>query len=267
MNNNKTNNNVNKTFIQNTLLKNLWNFKKKKILSFYFKIINIITKLYKNNIKKKNKIKKYLKFLNINLYMIFLILEILIAIKKKKINGININKNIINNIKINLIKPLSGISDIIFWIIIRPILTILESNIYKIKNIINLLLFFIFFNIIRLLILYYSIYYGYKNELKITKYINNNIIKKIIEILFILELFIIGGLINKWTNINIPLIILNQQKKKITLKTILNKILPNNINLIIILIYIWLLKKKINLSILMIFTFTLNIIGKYFNII
>ncbi len=262
------NNDINKVFIRSNFLQGSWNFERMQSLGFCFSIIPIIEKLYKNDIKKRNKaIRRHLEFFNTHPYMVSPILGVIIAMEEKKANGINISKSTINSIKIGLMGPLAGIGDPIFWGTIRPMLSALGSSLAVSGNIIGPLTFFISFNAIRIATLYYGLYYGYEKGLDIIKDIGNNILKKITESSSILGLFIMGALVNKWTKINIPYIISNQADKQITVQMILDQLLPGILPLTMTLTCMWLLKKKFNPLTLMMSIFILSILGKYFNII
>ncbi len=263
-----------KVLLRSTFLQGSWNFERMQGLGFCFSILPIIKRLYNNNINERNKaLKRHLEFFNTHPYMIGPILGIIIAMEEKKSNNLNkIKSSSINNIKIGLMGPLAGIGDPIFWGTIRPILSALGAGLAIKGNIIGPIIFFFSFNIIRLSTLYYGIHYGYNKGLNILKDINNNILKKITEGSSILGLFVMGALVNKWTKINIPIIISKYIKPNnilniITTQDIFNQLLPGLIPLILTLICMWMLKQKINPLTIIISLFIISIIGNNLGII
>ncbi len=265
---------LSKVFLRSTFLQGSWNFERMQALGFCFSIIPIIDKLYNDNPKEKKKaLKRHLEFFNTQPYMVAPILGVIIAMEEKRANGIKINSSTINSIKIGLMGPLAGIGDPIFWGTIRPILSALGASFAITGNIIGPIIFFISFNIIRLLTLYYGLYYGYKKGIKIVQDIGNNLIQKLTEGSSILGLFIMGVLVNKWTKINIPVIISkiqyyqNKIIQEITVQDILDQLLPGLFPLLLTLTCMWLLNKKINPLMIMIGLFIFSIFGKYFNLL
>lgn len=69
------------------------------------------------------------------------------------------------------------------------------------------LLFFILFNAVRLLTRYYGVAYGYRKGVDIVKDMGGGFLQKPTEGASILGLFVMGALVNKWTHVNIPLVV------------------------------------------------------------
>ncbi|MGP1932152.1 MAG: PTS system mannose/fructose/sorbose family transporter subunit IID, partial [Arsenophonus sp. ET-DL12-MAG3] len=90
---------------------------------------------------------------------------------------------------------------------------------------------------------------------------------KITEGASILGLFVIGALVNKWTNVNIPIVIseiknpYTGETTITTVQTILNQLMPGLVPLLLTLLCMWLLRRKINPLLIIIGFFILGIIG------
>ncbi len=265
--NNITPQDIKKICIRSMFLQGSWNFERMQALGFCYTIIPIINKLYSSDNKKRKAIKRHLEFFNTHPYMVGPILGIIIAMEEQKSKGAKITSNSINSVKVGLMGPLAGIGDPIFWGTIRPILSALGAGLSITGNVIGPLLFFIPFNIIRMLTLYWGIKYGYNKGINLVKEISDNFLKKITEGSSILGLFIMGALVNKWTNIHIPVIISSINKQNqiniITIQDVCDQILPGLIPLTLTFTCMWLLKKKINPLIIISFIFILSIIGNY----
>ncbi len=263
---------INRVLIRSFLLQGSWNFERMQALGFCYAITPILNKLYaNNNIQKRKAFKRHLEFFNTHPYMVGPILGITIALEKEKSKNYKFKSKSIRNIKIGLMGPLAGIGDPIFWGTIRPMLAAIGASLALTGTILGPLFFFISFNTIRLLFLYYGIHFGYKKGIKIIKEINNNFIKKITEGSSILGLFILGALVNKWTKIKTPIIITNYLKNgqiiNLKLQNILDSLIPGFIPLLLTFICIWLLNKKINPLIVMTLVITLGIICNYFKLL
>ncbi len=275
MNKKKINNtDLNKVFLRSNLLQGSWNFERMQALGFCYAMVPIINKLYHDNKKEKKKAtQRHLEFFNTHPYMVAPILGVIIAMEEKKANGSNIDESAINSLKIGLMGPLAGIGDPIFWGTLRPILAALGSSLALDGNIIGPIIFFLSFNTIRISTLYYGIHYGYRKGLNIVKTLNKNLLQKLTEGSSILGLFIMGALVNKWTKINIPVVISNVQqyqsnvRKITTIQNIFDQLIPGLIPLLLTLTCMWLLKKKINPILIMTCIFIISIIGNYFKIL
>ncbi|WP_176052005.1 PTS system mannose/fructose/sorbose family transporter subunit IID, partial [Escherichia coli] len=89
------------------------------------------------------------------------------------------------------------------------------------------LLFFILFNLVRLATRYYGVAYGYSKGIDIVKDIGAGFLPTLTAGASTLGLFVMGALVNKWTHVNILLVvsrITDQTGKEhvTTVKTILH---------------------------------------------
>ncbi len=83
----------------------------------------------------------------------------------------------------------------------------------------------------RLATRYYGVAYGYSKGIDIVKDMGGGFLQKLTEGASILGLFVMGALVNKWTHVNIPLVvsrITDQTGKEhvTTVQTILDQLMP-----------------------------------------
>ncbi|BFI91034.1 PTS mannose transporter subunit IID [Enterobacterales bacterium endosymbiont of Anomoneura mori] len=257
---------INKVIIRSNLFQGSWNFERMQALGFCFTIIPAIRKLYpKKSNERKEVILRHLEFFNTHPYIAAPIIGVVLALEEQKINGANINQVAINNVKIGLMGPLAGIGDPIFWGTIRPIFSALGAGLAMNGSLLGPLIFFFSFNLIRLTTRYFGIFYGYKKGINIIKDISDGVLKKITEGTSILGLFVMGALVNKWTHINIPIVISkikdsSDNIKITTLQNILDQLMPGLIPLLLTFFCMWFLKKVNALYIILIF-FLISIIS------
>ncbi|WMC20239.1 MAG: PTS mannose transporter subunit IID [Enterobacteriaceae bacterium PSpyr] len=263
---------ISKVIIRSNFFQGSWNFERMQALGFCFSIVPAIRKLYsKKTNERKLAIQRHLEFFNTHPYVSAPIIGVVLALEEQRANGIDINDSTINNIKIGLMGPLAGVGDPIFWGTIRPVLSALGAGIAMSGNLLGPIIFFISFNLIRLLIRYFGIFYGYKKGLNILKDISNGVLQKITEGSSILGLFVMGALVNKWTHINIPFVISRIKEtsgdiKIITIQNILDQLIPGLIPLLLTFLCMWLLK-KINALWLILLFFVFGIFGYTFGIL
>ncbi|MFP3014157.1 MAG: PTS mannose transporter subunit IID [Arsenophonus sp.] len=263
-----TSGDINRVFLRSNFFQGSWNFERIQALGFCFSMIPVIRRLYPQNTKeRKQAIKRHLEFFNTHPYIAAPILGVTMAMEEQRANGAEIDDSAINGIKVGLMGPLASVGDPIFWGTVRPVFAALGAGIAMSGSLFGPLLFFIFFNIVRLLTRYYGIIYGYKKGLHIVQDISGGLLQKMTEGASILGLFVMGALVNKWTNINIPLVvseIKNPNTNEITVTTvqsILNQLMPGLVPLLLTFGCMWLLQNKVNPLWIIISFFIISIVG------
>lgn len=255
-------------FLRSNLFQGSWNFERMQALGFCFSMIPVIRRLYpENSEERKQAIKRHLEFFNTHPYVAAPVLGVTIAMEEQRANGANIDDGAINGIKVGLMGPLAGVGDPIFWGTVRPVFAALGAGIAMSGSLLGPLLFFILFNLVRLLTRYYGVTYGYKKGLDIVHDMGGGFLQKMTEGASILGLFVMGALVNKWTNVNIPLVvseIKNPNTGEVTIttvQTILNQLMPGLVPLLLTFGCMWLLRRKVNPLWIIIGFFILGIVG------
>ena len=128
------------------------------------------------------------------------------------------------------------------------------------------ILFFVLFNVVRLLIRWYGIKYGYTKGTDIIQDVAGNTLQKITEGASILGLFVMGALVNKWTTVNIPVVIseVTMQDGSVvttTVQSILDQLMPGLVPLLLTFLCMKLMKKKVNAIWIIFGLFAVGIIG------
>ncbi|WP_225639633.1 PTS mannose transporter subunit IID [Candidatus Profftia sp. (ex Adelges kitamiensis)] len=256
-----------RVFLRSNLLQGSWNFERMQALGFCFSMVPVIHRLYPENTDERKKaIKRHLEFFNTHPYIATHILGVIAAMEEQKANGAPIDDSAINSIKVGLMGPLAGVGDPIFWGTLRPVFAALGAGIAITGSLLGPLLFFILFNVVRLLVCYYGVSYGYKKGLDIVSDLGGGFLQKMTEGASILGLFVMGALVNKWTHVNIPLVIsrITDQTGNTTVTTvqnILDQLMPGLIPLILTFGCMWLLCKKVNALWIIIGFFLIGIFG------
>ena len=147
--------------------------------------------------------------------------------------------------------PLAGVGDPIFWGTVRPVFAALGAGIAMSGNLLGPLLFFILFNAVRLLTRYYGVAYGYRKGVDIVKDMGGGFLQKLTEGASILGLFVMGALVNKWTHVDIPMVVSkitgsDGQVHVTTVQTILDQLMPGLVPLLLTFACSHRLLRKIN---------------------
>ncbi|EGN9769709.1 PTS mannose transporter subunit IID [Escherichia coli] len=221
-------------FLRSNLFQGSWNFERMQALGFCFSMVPAIRRLYpENNEARKQAIRRHLEFFNTQPFVAAPILGVTLALEEQRANGAEIDDGAINGIKVGLMGPL---------------------------------LFFILFNLVRLATRYYGVAYGYSKGIDIVKDMGGGFLQKLTEGASILGLFVMGALVNKWTHVNIPLVvsrITDQTGKEhvTTVQTILDQLMPGLVPLLLTFACMWLLRKKVNPLWIIVGFFVIGIAG------
>nr|ELR5111379.1 PTS mannose transporter subunit IID [Providencia stuartii] len=267
-----TQSDVRAVFLRSNLLQGSWNFERMQALGFCYSMVPVIRRLYpENNDDRKQAIKRHLEFFNTHPYVAAPVLGVTMAMEEQRANGADIDDGAINGIKVGLMGPLAGVGDPIFWGTVRPVFAALGAGIAMTGSLLGPILFFVLFNLVRLLTLYYGVAYGYKKGVDIVQDIGGGFLQKLTEGASILGLFVMGALVNKWTHVDIPVIVSsieNPATKVMEIKTvqdILNDLMPGLVPLLLTFACMWLLRRKVNPLWIIIGFFGLGILGAWLN--
>ncbi|QCJ69931.1 PTS mannose transporter subunit IID [Providencia heimbachae] len=259
-------------FLRSNLLQGSWNFERMQALGFCYAMVPVIRRLYpENNDDRKQAIKRHLEFFNTHPYVAAPILGVTMAMEEERANGADIDDGAINGIKVGLMGPLAGVGDPIFWGTVRPVFAALGAGIAMTGSLLGPVLFFVLFNLVRLLTLYYGVSYGYKKGIDIVQDIGGGFLQKLTEGASILGLFVMGALVNKWTHVNIPLEVSRIKNPTTgaeditTVQMILDQLMPGLVPLLLTFACMWLLRRKVNALWIIIGFFGLGILGAWLN--
>lgn len=245
-----TKSDITSIFIRSNFHQGSWNYERMQALGYCFAMVPVIKRLYTGE-ERKQAIKRHLEFFNTQPFVTAPILGVTAAMEEQKANGADIDDGAINGLKIGLMGPLAGVGDPIFWGTLRPVAAALGASIALTGSILGPILFFVIFNAVRLAIRYYGVSYGYSKGTTIVADMAGGKLQKLTEGASILGLFIMGALVNRWTSINVPIVVstvLNQDGTTTitTVQKILNDLLPGLLPLLATFACMKLLKMKVN---------------------
>ncbi len=252
-------------FIRSNFLQASWNMERMQGLGYCFGMVPILKRLYEGE-ELKQALKRHLEFYNTQPFVTAPIIGITAALEEKKANGADIPDGVINGIKVGMMGPLAGVGDPIFRGTLRPITAALGASIALSGSLLGPIVFFVLFNAVRLAIRYYGITYGYSKGTDVVQDVAGNKLQKLTEGASILGLFVMGALVNKWTSVNIPVVVSEITNAKgehvvTTVQGILDQLMPGMIPLLLTFLCMSLLKKKINAIWIIFGLFALGIIG------
>ena len=281
--------------LRSQFLQGSWNYERMQNGGWAYSLIPALKKLYPNKDDASAALKRHLEFFNTHPYIAAPILGVTLALEEERSNGAQIDDAAIQGVKVGMMGPLAGIGDPVFWFTVRPILGAIAASLATGGSVIAPLFFFFVWNIIRLGFLWYTQEFGYQKGSEITKDLSGGILQTITKGASILGMFVMGILVQRWTNINFPMVIskvkmadgafikfpqgtvngaqlqevLTAMNKGValspdkvtTLQDNLNQLVPGFAALLLTFLCMWLLKKKVNPIAIIFGLFAVGIIG------
>ena len=281
--------------IRSQFLQGSWNYERMQNGGWAYSLIPALKKLYPNKEDGAAALKRHLEFFNTHPYIAAPILGVTLALEEDRANGVDIDDAAIQGVKIGMMGPLAGIGDPVFWFTVRPILGAIAASLATGGSIVAPLFFFIVWNAIRIGFLWYTQEFGYKKGAEITSDLGGGMLQTITKGASILGMFVMGILVQRWTNINFPLVVskvpLDEKayvhfpegavsgkqlqeilsaalaktplapEKVTTLQDNLNGLVPGLAALLLTFACMWLLKRKVNPIVIIFGLFALGILA------
>lgn len=276
------------------LMQGSWNYERMQNGGWAYSMIPALRKLYPNKEDMAAALQRHLVFFNTHPYLASPIIGVTLALEEDKANGVEVDDEAIQGVKIGMMGPLAGVGDPVFWYTVRPILGALGASMAINGNILGPILFFILWNLIRIAFLWYTQELGYKAGAAISSDLSGGLLKKVTRGAAMMGMFVLGALIERWVSINFTLKVsevpiqkggyidwtklpsgaagikeaLTQQAaglsltntKVTTLQDNLNMLVPGLAGLLLTFLCMWLLKKKVSPIVIILGIFVVGIL-------
>ena len=280
---------------RSTFLQGSWNYERMQNGGFVFAMIPAIKKLYTTKEEQSAALKRHLEFFNTHPYVASPVIGVTLALEEDKANGAEVDNAAIQGVKVGMMGPLAGVGDPVFWFTVRPILGALGASLAMSGNILGPILFFVLWNVIRWVFMWYTQEFGYKVGTKITEDLSGGLLQKITKGASILGMFVLGSLVQRWVSINFTPTVSKVQlsegayidwdslpaggegiksafeqyasglalspEKVTTLQQNLDSLIPGLVPVLLTLLCMWLLKKNVSPIIIIIALFVVGIVG------
>ncbi|WP_233117317.1 PTS mannose transporter subunit IID [Aggregatibacter actinomycetemcomitans] len=265
-----TKSDLNAVVMRSNLFQGSWNFERMQALGFAYSMVPVIKRLYpvQDSQERKDAIKRHLEFFNTQPFVGAPVLGVAIAMEEQRANGKPVEDAAINGIKVGLMGPLAGVGDPIYWGTARPVFAALGAGLALNGSILGPILFFVLFNLVRLATRYYGVIYGYRKGLDVVSDMSGGLLQKLTEGASILGLFIMGALVQKWTSINVPLVVSTIKKRNgtvevTTVQSILDSLMPGLLAILLTFACMWLLRNRVNALWIIVGFFVIGIFGAW----
>ena len=188
--------------LRSTFLQGSWNYERMQNGGWCYAMIPAIKRLYTTKEEQSAALKRHLEFFNTQPYVAAPILGVTLALEEDRANGAPVEDAAIQGVKVGMMGPLAGVGDPVFWFTARPILAALGASFALTGSILGPIIFFVFWNILRMAFLWYTQEFGYNVGTAITKNLSGGLLGKITKGASILGMFVLGALVERWVSIN-----------------------------------------------------------------
>lgn len=254
---------------RSTFLLGSFNFERMQAMGFCITLMPAIRKFYPSDkTEQAAALKRHLEFYNTHPWISSVVFGVTAAMEEQRAKGEDIGDDTITNVKVGLMGPLAGVGDPIFWGTVRPVLGALGASLALTGSWLGPLVYFLGINIIRILVRWYGLKWGYERGTAMVTEVGGGQLKRITQIAAITGLFVMGALVAKWTTINFPGVISSVTADdgtvtETTLQNILDQLLPGVAALGLTFLCMWLLNKKINALWIILGMFVIGILGAW----
>lgn len=244
-----------------------YNYERLQALGLTNMMIYPIKKLYPKE-KQADELKKYMVFFNTEQHMVGPVIHgIALSMEEARANGAEVSAEDINGVRTGLMGPAAGIGDTVQQGIIFPILASVGATMALDHNYFGPIMFTLVFELIIYTIGYWMFMYGYKKgKESVVSILKSGLLDKVTNAFSIVGLMVVGTMAATRVTIKTPLV-WHVGQSVIKLQALFNQLAPSLIPLLVTLLVWWLLRKKVNASIIVVGIFVIGILCSYLGIL
>lgn len=237
---------INKVLLRSQLIQMSHNYERMQSLSSLYALAPIAKKIYGENGKNKetqNFMKRHLEYFNTHPVFAPLIFGIVSALEETTDED---NKKKVLSVKTGLMGPLAGLGDSLLNFTWYPIAGGIGASLAVNGNYLGPIIMFLMINLLYNPLKYYSIHYGYQKgiELLQNKKTGLKLLERFSNLANVLGMVVIGGLIASNVKMNVILSIPVTEGEPILIQSMLDRILPSLLPVIVTWICYYTLKKS-----------------------
>jgi len=248
-----------------------YNYERLQALGQANAMVPVIRKLYPDDKDRQVKeLKKYFVFYNTEPSFIgTMIPGVATAMEEQRANGAEeITDETINSLRTGLMGPIAGIGDTVSQGIVYPILAGIACSLAIDGSYVGPIFFEIAYKICLIGFGWNMYRLGYqKGKTFILSMLKEGTISRLTEIFSMVGLMVVGCMTASRVNVTVPFV-LNIRGVKLNLqKDVLDALMPGLIPLGLTMLVYWLVRKKVNINLIILIIFVLGILLSYLNIL
>ena len=244
-----------------------WNYERQMHMSFTRMMYPVLRKLYKNDPDKMGRaLQRHMEFFNTNPQMATFIAGVASAMEEENAKNPDFDESSINAVKVALMGPLAGVGDSIFLGTLRIIGIGIGTSLMMQGNWLGPLLYLLIYNSPGFIFRFQGVKIGYNMGTKFLQSINSSgLMAKIMLAASIVGMMVIGCMSKELVSTSLAIQI-GSGDAATTLQSILDGIMPGILALGVTWLYYFLLKKNVNVILILIVTVIIGILGTFIGI-
>lgn len=252
-----------KVFWRSFTMEWAWNYERQMNIGFCYSMIPALNKIYSDKEDRSEAYKRHLEFFNMTPWISTFPMGISIALEEQNATEEDFDTSTINNLKIAMMGPLSGLGDSFFWGTLRVIATGIGTSLAMNGNILGPILFLLVFNIPALLARYFGLQFGYEiGSTFIDKVMKSGLMERLTYGASVIGLAVVGAMTASLVEIDIPLVMGSGEEAQ-TIGELFNDIVPGILPLIFTLFILYLVKKEVKTHWILLLMVFLGMFGAY----
>ena len=252
---------INSMFLRSFFIQSSWSFDKMMAYGQMYAIEKSLRKIYPDDNAYYEALKRHCETYNITPHVSPFVMGISVAMEEENAKLENFDVSSINNVKVGLMGPLSGIGDSFFWGTFRVITAGIGIAFAKNGDLIGCILYFGLYTAIHFIVKWLSAKYGYKLGTSfLEESEDNHTIEKLSYGASILGLCVIGAMIGTMVTLSTTFT-LSLSGTETTLQSIFDQIFPGLLPLGATFICVWLFNKNVKTIYIILGIFVFSILG------
>lgn len=248
-------------FFRSFTMQSSWSFDKMMAYGFMYSIEKPLRKIYPNDDDYYEALKRHTETFNITPHVSPFVINLAVAMEQENAKTENFDTESINNLKVGLMGPLSGIGDSFFWGTFRVITAGIGIAFAQQGNILGALLYFFLYTAIHFIVKYVTGNAGYKmGTMFLENSAQNHLIEKLSYGASILGLTVIGAMIGTMVTIQTSLTF-HFSGTETTLQSIFDQIFPGLLPLGATFLCVWLFNRNVKTITIILGIFAICILG------
>ncbi len=238
-----------------------WSFDKMMAYGYMYAIQKPLRKIYPDDNDFYAALKRHTETFNITPHVSPFIMTLGVAMEEENAKAESFDTDSINNVKVGLMGPLSGIGDSFFWETFRVIAAGIGIGLAQQGNILGALIYFLLYTSIHFLTKILAGKYGYKLGTSFLENASeNHMMEKLSYGASILGMTVIGAMVATMVSLQTTLSF-QLSGTETTLQSIFDQIFPGLLPLAATFLCVWLYKKNVKTIYIILGIFVFCILG------
>ena len=259
---------LNKTMLRSCGCSFSWGYERQGNIAFAYAMIPVLRKLFPQKEEASKALKRHLEYYNVTNQCMTFNLGIASAMEEEIAKNKEFDTKVVNETKVALMGPISGVGDAFFWGTFKIIATAVGTTFALQGNILGPILFFLIYNIPAFAIRIGLMNVGYSLGTKfLTEMQSNGLMSVLLKGATVLGLFVVGGMCASLVNLNIVYTFSDGANSQ-TVSDLLNQIMPCLASLLVFATTYWgIVIKKIKPITMIVLMTIIGIGGAYLGIL